>query len=254
MEFDEFLAMVCKRPLPSTPLTRVKVFARELAEGAIYGHWSSNLQIIRNKSAIEGKIVRQYFPSSDTLEEYLSHRWKDRIPDWEILVSTNYIAPTSSGFLIVEKAFELIGEAEPAKIFISYKRTESSAFSIYVLKALKDANLEAFLDIDLQLGEEWHGRLEERVTATDVLILLIGKETLQSEYVQKEIRWAVTAESTIYPIWQPSFIDKPNKWDGVPDDIADLMQNTHAIEIIKEQPQYYLEAITQLLNRFGITP
>src|SRR6185369_4201999 len=120
------------------------------------------------------------------------------------------------------------------------------------LEKLKQAGLEAFLDIDLKVGDEWHGRLRKQIEEIDVFVVIIGANTLKSVYVQKEIRWA--KDKLIYPIWEASFVRKKKKWQGIPDDVAAIMQSTQAIEIPKEHPQHYLTAITQLLNRFGITP
>jgi hypothetical protein len=119
---------------------------------------------------------------------------------------------------------------------------------------MKTHGLEAFLDMALIPGEDWHAGLKERIQQYDYLIVILGQETLSSEYVTKEIAWALEAELRIIPIWHNEFKYESNKW-SLPPEIHETLSRKHAIEVKEESALGYETAIIELLNKnFGITP
>ncbi|MCB1751638.1 MAG: CHASE2 domain-containing protein [Gammaproteobacteria bacterium] len=67
------------------------------------------------------------------------------------------------------------------KIFISYRRRESSGYSRLVYERLRAAlpAWEIFMDVEeIPVGENWRGVLETRIDSADVMIVLIGREWL----------------------------------------------------------------------------
>ncbi len=120
---------------------------------------------------------------------------------------------------------------------------------------MKEIGLAPFLDMqDLEPGEEWHARLQQEIAARDYCLALISCDTLKSEYVRREIQWALNAEKTLIPVWH----------GGMDGDVAQDMQVQYpelaaffakqAIIVEPETPAGYESAIVQLLNRFGYTP
>lgn len=88
---------------------------------------------------------------------------------------------------------------------------------------------------------------------TPHLIILLGKTTLESAITRREIEWALQYERKIIPIWHNSFEYRTDEWDVSPA-VHEAISSTNAIRVTEESALGYFTAITQLLNRFGITP
>jgi hypothetical protein len=246
MTVEEFIENLCQRPIPQNPMAQIRTLARELAEGAAAGMWLSK---------IYSYTWNKYH--DEVREKYLKMRWDNKHPGFDLLEINGYVASSQNDeddIYLTKAAFDLIKETEPSTIFISYKRSESSAFALLVLKYLKAEGLEPFLDMALVPGEDWHDGLKERIQSRDYFILLLGKTTLKSPHVIKEIEWALEKDLAIIPIWQPEFEFKQDEWPDLPAAIKHKLANTHRIQVQDENPLEYDKAMTELLNRFGITP
>jgi len=67
------------------------------------------------------------------------------------------------------------------KVFISYRRTESSGYSRLVYDHLQAAlpDWDIFMDVEgIPVGENWRNVLGARIDAADIMIVLIGREWL----------------------------------------------------------------------------
>jgi hypothetical protein len=166
------------------------------------------------------------------------------------LKTHNYV---NEKWMLTEKAVNLLEEAELGVSFISYKRSESSAFALLLEDRLTQANLSPFLDKQLQAGDDWHASLEEKIANSDYFLLILGKETLKSPITIKEISWALEYKKTIIPIWHNGFLFKAEDWPDLPVEISQALTNTHTIRVIEENPLTYDTALRELLNRFGIS-
>ena len=244
-KFELWLDTVCQRPLPQNRMAQIRILAKELAEGASNKLWG--VQIDLQPSRVSGG---EYIPLSDFLRKYLFQRWNTEELDSGLLHSNGYL----EGHKIVKAAFDLLDETEPASIFISYRRKDSSAFALLILKHLKEHGLDPFVDMALVPGEDWHAGLKERIQSYDFLILVLGKETLSSKYVLDEVDWAMDAGLTIIPVWHNDFEYKSADWGNIPVKIDKMLQSTHAIRVREESALDYNTAIVELLNRFGVTP
>jgi hypothetical protein len=178
--------------------------AKELAEGASEEIWEALIHFSADYGVNDdGRNIVTYHATHAKVKTYIEARWENNIPDLNLLVSNGYLSKQGkSNFYIERLAFGLVQETKPSTIFISYKRSESSAFALLVLKSLKQEGLEPFLDLALEPGEDWHAGLKERIQSRDYFILLLGQTTLQSDYVIKEIEWALEKGLAIIPIWQ----------------------------------------------------
>lgn len=239
--FQAWLDRVCARELPQNPMARIRTLAKELAEGAVELCWGT---VIRN---FRGQLIDQ------NINTYIERRWEANIPHLGLLVNNDYLREEGNDVFITRAAFELLDEAEPTNIFISYKRSESSAFALLVLARLKAAGLEPFLDLALVPGENWSDGLRTRIGQYDHLIVLLGQETLKSEVVLQEIQWALEAGLSIIPIWHNGFKYQSGAWD-VPPNVDEALSRRHTIRVLEESALAYNNAIVELLNRFGITP
>ncbi len=242
MGLDEFLKMVCERPLPDSQLSRARLLAREMAEGALNGIWSTILGI--NFTSNNKPYIKD-----GRLEEYLEKRWNFKHPNFLVLEAMGYLKEN----IITSKAFALLDKLEPAPIFISYKRTESSAFALLIEYRLSQAGMLPFLDKQIQAGDPWHGELEDRIKDSDYFIIILGQETLKSEVTIREIQWALEAEIDIIPIWHNLFEFDPGKWKDIPDNVRNALSTRHTIRVLEENPLTYENALQELLKRFGIS-
>lgn len=74
------------------------------------------------------------------------------------------------------------------KVFISYKRDESSSVAIQLYEALEKNNFDVFLDThSIKQGEPFQDELWHRMTDCDVIVLLNTPKFLESEWCEKEI-------------------------------------------------------------------
>jgi hypothetical protein len=240
-KFDQFMQHVLQRTLPTNPMGRIRTLAKELAEGAAAGIWGAALYGFR------GNI------SDQDVMPYFEQRWAGESPHIGLLVTNGYLQWEGNSAFITKAAFDLIDEAEPSSIFISYRRSESSAFALLVLARLKAAGLNAFLDLTIQPGDNWRIHLKEEIKQRGHLVLLLGKQTLSSEIVQQEVEWAVQTDATVIPIWHNGFAYKSGDFTVSPA-IDNLLQNTHTIRVLEESALAYNNAIIELLNYFGVTP
>lgn len=252
MTLDELIARLAQRDLPNNPMQRIKTFARELATGAAYGLWDTWFYTTMEQLS--------EIPSDERIQRYVRERWGaySTPPTLELLVQNGYLLMSeadrfSRRLTITQSAFALLDETEPAMIFISYKRSESSALALLVHDRLRAAGLAPFLDMQLQPGDNWPQRLQKSIETSDHLILLLSHTTLTSTVTQQELLWALAANVSILPIWHGGFSFEASAWPSLPHDLATLLSNTHTIRITEENPLAYNTALTELLNFFGLS-
>lgn len=89
------------------------------------------------------------------------------------------------------------------KIFISYKRDESTSVAIQLYEALEKNNFDVFLDThSIKQGEPFQDELWHRMADCDVIVLLNTPKFLESEWCEKEIAEAsATQIGVIQLIW-----------------------------------------------------
>lgn len=74
------------------------------------------------------------------------------------------------------------------KVFISYKRDQSSSVAIQLFEALERANFDVFLDThSIKQGESFQEELWHRMTDCDVIVLLNTSKFLESKWCKEEI-------------------------------------------------------------------
>lgn len=259
MTLDEFIEKCKRRSKPVNPMSRVKAVARELAEGAVASLWPATF----DASYVVYEAKREHEPHGSVMFKYFQERWDAKESDegwydgwyFDMLKHNDYLRSPENNWVytLTKQAFELIEEADPATIFISYKRKESSEFALLIEDRLKAASLSPFLDKQLQAGDDWHAELEERIRKSDYFLLVLGKETLNSEVTVREIGWALKHKVTMIPVWHHSFQFQAGDWPLLPAEVSQALANTHTIRVIEENPLTYDTALRELLNRFGIS-
>jgi hypothetical protein len=114
----------------------------------------------------------------------------------------------------IEKISNLILEAfgklrTTRKVFISYKRTESSSVAIQLYEALEKSNFDVFLDThSIKQGEPFQEELWHRMSDSDVIILLNTKDFLKSHWCKEEIAEAGVAKiGVLQVVWPGHTLD-----------------------------------------------
>ena len=112
---------------------------------------------------------------------------------------------------IVNTALESFGKLRQSrKIFISYKRRESTSVAIQLYEALEKNNFDCFLDThSIKPGEPFQDELWHRMTDCDVIVLLNTKGFLQSNWCKEEL-----AEASVKKIGIVQLIWPENKMEA----------------------------------------
>ncbi len=250
-KLQQFLAKRNAVAIPGNYGKLVKLLAMEIAQGIHLNLWRPIIILVR-----KGEPPRQ---DQDILRQFIEERWKDSIDSsfTMILWVHGYIAQTENKtvYLVTEKAMDLLEYPDPHNVFVSYTHRESSALALLVVESLRKYGQNAFCDMCLVPGEDWHPELEKQIKKCDHFIVLVGKETRNSGPTLKEVKWALQNDKTVIPIWHNEFELTIDEWSGVDDEVVNAIQRKHAVIVQKESAAGYNAAITELLtNRFGITP
>ncbi len=140
---------------------------------------TTTLKILENQK-LDGNIILPIFI------DHFTNEIPDVIRSLNGLKLENNLSKISD--LILE-GFELLRKSR--KIFISYRRTESSNVAIQLYEALESNNFDVFLDThSVDKGEEFQEELWHRMTDCDVILMLNTKEFLKSEWCNKELEKA----------------------------------------------------------------
>ena len=194
-------------PLPKDPIQRIQRFAYVLAWGAINEKWDASLSYFRGELTDSGP------------RQYIQEVWGNQPPALGLMMALGYMIIAREGNPILvqltEKTFGLLNAPPPVSIFISYRRSVSSALAMLIAAELRVEGFRPFLDIrSIALGDEWHAILESRVRQSNIFIPVIGPTTLESDYVKEEVEWALENETArrIIPIvhagFSPADLDK----------------------------------------------
>ncbi|MBN1993916.1 MAG: AAA-like domain-containing protein [Anaerolineae bacterium] len=79
-----------------------------------------------------------------------------------------------------------------ARLFIAYKRNTSSdqKLATYLHETLTAHGHEVFIDQTLRTGDAWLEQIDQQIKASDFLIVLLSKESADSEMIQAEVNRA----------------------------------------------------------------
>ncbi|WP_026934514.1 toll/interleukin-1 receptor domain-containing protein [Christiangramia echinicola] len=111
---------------------------------------------------------------------------------------------------ITNLALESFGKLRHTrKVFISYKRDESSSVAIQLYEAMEKNNFDVFLDThSIKQGEPFQEELWHRMTDCDVIVLLNTPKFLTSKWCKEELAEANAKQIGIVQlIWPNNKID-----------------------------------------------
>ncbi|RRT86401.1 toll/interleukin-1 receptor domain-containing protein [Empedobacter falsenii] len=134
------------------------------------------LEILKNQK-LDGNIILPVFNKSfsEEIHEFLSNQ--------NALTFHNNITKIKN---IVLEGFELLRKNR--KLFISYKRAESSNIAIQLYEFLERNNFDVFIDThSIDKGDEFQEELWHRMTDCDLILMLNTKGFLDSEWCKQEL-------------------------------------------------------------------
>jgi len=104
---------------------------------------------------------------------------------------------------VVLQAFELLRSTR--KVFISYKRSESTSVAIQMYEALESHHFDVFLDThSIEKGEPFQEELWHRMTDCDVILLLNTPGFLESHWCKEELAEAGSKQIGIVQLVWPN--------------------------------------------------
>lgn len=253
--------------IPSHPVGRIKAFVRDLAYGVIAGHWDVIFRFLVGNSGTGFKwtLTDGSLRSDEefyVLDNFVMEKWGKNPPNPAVLASMGYLTskePIVSDSdvpqcYLTQKAYDLVDEVPQSPIFISYSRSNSSAFALLILARMKAVGMNPFLDITgLVGGDYWHARLDEEIENSTHLLCLVGQTTLDSQYVRREIRLANEHGLMIIPVLHNGM--KPSDLDDILHvEEVEILKSRQIITVVDESSEEYNRAIIRILNIFGVTP
>lgn len=129
------------------------------------------------------------------------------------------------------------------KIFISYRRSESAALATLIAKSLQTVEIDAYVDTrSSDAGGEFAERLHKAIENCDIFVPLLGKTTLDSEWVLNEIEHAHNLRKPMIPVFQESFVTPAPPQN---EDVAALLGHD-GVHIFDIKNLYMDEAIARL--------
>lgn len=258
------LAARLQMRVPKEKVAQIHEFATDLAVGFNEGVWSLRILPARIPSYIASLpppspkpwSIENLSNNSEPAKAMRSKWSENNHPDFRALVSFGYfIQADNKSYILTEKALRLAdAPATPPNVFISYKRSESSAFALLLEARIKyETTASPYLDKSIELGDDWHARLEEKVKASKAFVCIIAPTTLKprddgsKSYVLREIEWALASEKTdlIIPVWHHGYDGKHEN---------DIIKGKNAEPIESESAKNYDTAVNQIMNRLGYSP
>lgn len=131
---------------------------------------------------------------------------------------------------IILESFELLRNTR--KVFISYKRSESTSVAIQLYEALEANNFDVFLDThSIGKGEPFQDELWHRMTDCDVIVLLNTPNFLESHWCKEELAEAGVKQIGIVQLVWPNH------------EIAKIDPSSHLSTSLKLQSNDFIEGV-----------
>jgi hypothetical protein len=236
---------------PSTDqtLARVEFFARCLAYGAEINLWSPRIRVEVERDVelwqnLENELYR------DNLLTYLRLRWAKEKPRASFLETFDYLRRVDKqsyyiDYYITPKAFELLNQPFGQKVFLSYRRSTSSAFALLLHDRLENLRFDVFVDLqNIEPAEEWWKKIDAEILLSDVFVSLIAPGTLDSRPVRNELQFALENNILAIPIWNNGY-----SYSGGQDpDFDKFLGETNAIRVENENVLQYENTIAPLIQ------
>lgn len=86
------------------------------------------------------------------------------------------------------------------KIFFSYSRSDST-FVLKLAKDLRESGIKLWLDqLDIKPGSHWDASIQQALTESRKLIVILSDSSVKSDNVMDEVSWALENGKTVIPV------------------------------------------------------
>jgi hypothetical protein len=155
-------------------------------------------------------------------------------------------------FYVMKAAFASPQDRKPgaARIFLSYRRAEaSSGWATYLESELKNRHgIDVFIDAQqVDSARRFPERLRKKIEDCDVFVCLLAAGTLESKWVQEEIRLAYENKKLMIPIFQETFI-QPTQQEPLMPHIEELL-NFEAVHLLDRRNILVTATVDDLARR-----
>lgn len=129
------------------------------------------------------------------------------------------------------------------QVFISYRRSSSAMLATLLNKGLREHNIESYVDtLRSPRGGSFPDRLMQAIQDSDMFICLLSNETLDAEWVLKEIEHAHTLNKVLIPVLQEDW-----KAPSAPlEPYVHALLHSDGVKILDKSNVYIDEAIGKL--------
>jgi hypothetical protein len=232
-----------EKPVPEDSIKRAEKFACDFVWGIANNLWGEIVVILPDPDG-----TREYFFNRDGDEKYSNFRkyianvWNGNPPSRISLQQSGLFYTVdrmgnSSTLAPTEKAYKLLQTFSNTNVFISYGHKQSSALALLLESKLHQSNsgIGVFIDKSIPVSHAWHAHLEATVRDSEYFICLLGQVTemdeqgehkvlasLDSTYVQNEIRWAIDAGLKITFVCHNGYM-LPQKQNGMDNSVWSLI-------------------------------
>jgi serine/threonine protein kinase len=133
-----------------------------------------------------------------------------------------------------------------ARIFISYQRDSSSGWAVHLASELdRKHQIAAFVDTQrTDSAVRFPARLKNAIQDCDVFVCLLSASTLQSKWVQEEIRLAWENNKPMVPVFQESY-SQPDPSEQLEPHVETLI-TYDGVKLLDRQNLYVENAIEKL--------
>jgi hypothetical protein len=132
---------------------------------------------------------------------------------------------------------------KPPMVFISYRRGSSWGQARSIEQSLRKRGADVFIDVDDINEGKFAETIQKAIADCDFFLPVLAPGTLDSEWVRREIAYAIQLKKTIVPLLVDGFTLDEN---SLTPDIAEIASH-NAIRVL---PEFYEEAMDRLGKRF----
>lgn len=153
------------------------------------------------------------------------------------------------------------------KVFLSYSNNDRD-FADRLFSKVQELDASLFLDsLNLSPGEHILSAMRSRIAAADVLVLLLSPHALESQWVQRELEYAVSKELRqrsitivllkVRPCRVPQYlqsstiIDATRDFDRAVAKLASLLKTASLVQFEHLEPERFEALIGDLLRAYG---
>ncbi len=208
---------------------RIEFMAKALAYGVVNDLWTPFIEVEKRwitdpKASSRELVITEdmiyKMPPSQKLEgerwksaghptyekrllNYLRDKWGFLQPQATFLEAFGYLERKSDNgnktlYLLTLTAFALLKKPKASSIFISYRRSESSALALLIVARMKEHGLTPFLDMHpdahlednrLNIAEDWENELRQAIDAREYMVVLVSPKSLaETSFVRTELQ------------------------------------------------------------------